>query len=25
VWNQGHGNADYDGELLQWIDKICKE
>lgn len=21
----GHGNADYDGELLQWIDKICKE
>lgn len=25
VWNQGHGNADYDGELIQWIDKICKE
>lgn len=25
VWDQPHGNADYDGELVQWIDKICKE
>lgn len=25
VWEQPHGNADYDGELIQWIDKICKE
>ena len=25
VWDQPHGNADYDGELVQWIEKICKE
>lgn len=25
VWDQPHGNADYDGELGQWIEKICKE
>lgn len=25
VWDQGHGDADYDGELIQWIEKICKE
>ena len=25
VWDQPHGNADYDGELVRWIDKICKE
>lgn len=25
VWDQPHGNADYDGELAQWIEKICKE
>ncbi len=22
VWDQPHGNADYDGELVQWIEKI---
>ena len=25
VWDQPHGNADYDGELVQWIETICKE
>ena len=25
VWDQSHGDADYDGELIQWIEKICKE
>lgn len=25
VWDQPHGNAGYDGELVQWIEKICKE
>ena len=25
VWDQPQGNADYDGELVQWIEKICKE
>ena len=25
VWDQPHGNADSDGELVQWIEKICKE
>ena len=24
VWDQPHGDADYDGELVQWIEKICK-
>lgn len=24
VWDQPHGNADYDGELVAWIEKICK-
>ena len=23
-WDQGHGDADYAGELVQWIDSICK-
>lgn len=25
VWDQSHGDADYDGELIRWIEKICKE
>ena len=24
VWDQPHSEADYPGEILQWIDKICK-
>jgi hypothetical protein len=24
IWNQGHGNADYEGDLLAWIERICK-
>lgn len=24
VWAQPHGDADYDGELISWIDSICK-
>ncbi len=24
VWGQGHGSADYDGQLVQWIERICK-
>ncbi|MBR1711557.1 MAG: hypothetical protein IJ719_22490 [Clostridia bacterium] len=25
VWDQPHSEADYPGEILQWIDRICKE
>ncbi|WP_182430574.1 hypothetical protein [Clostridium sp. OM02-18AC] len=25
VWDQPHGDADYDGELVQWIEKICAD
>ena len=24
VWAQPHGDADYEGELISWIDSICK-
>jgi hypothetical protein len=24
VWEKPHSEADYEGEVLQWIDKICK-
>ena len=24
VWDQPHSEADYPGEVLQWIDRICK-
>ena len=24
-WDQGHGDADYDGELEEWIERICSE
>lgn len=24
VWDQGHGNADYEGDLYSWIEEICK-
>jgi hypothetical protein len=24
IWNQGHGEADYDGDLITWIERICK-
>ncbi|WP_432628266.1 subtype B tannase [Brotaphodocola sp.] len=25
VWDQPHGDADYDGELIEWIDQICQK
>ena len=24
VWAQPHGDADYEGELISWINSICK-
>lgn len=24
VWDQGHGYADYEGDLVAWIERICK-
>lgn len=25
VWNQPHSEADYEGDVLEWIDKICRK
>lgn len=25
VWDQPHSEADYEGDVLEWIDKICRE
>jgi hypothetical protein len=24
IWNQGHGEADYEGDFLAWVERICK-
>jgi hypothetical protein len=24
IWNEGHGSADYEGDLTAWIERICK-
>jgi len=24
IWNQGHGDADYEGDFLAWVERICK-
>jgi hypothetical protein len=24
VWEQPHGDADYPGEFVEWIEKICR-